>query len=48
MAGKSAVMEEGAASAPVMDQARGEFVDFARGNARHDGEGNSVSYTHLH
>ena len=26
--------------AQALDQARGELVDFARGHARHDGEGN--------
>ena len=40
VAGEAAIVEEGAASAPVVDQARGELVDFAGGNARHDGEGN--------
>ena len=39
VAGKSAVMEEGAASAPFVDQARGELVDLAGGDAGHDGEG---------
>src|SRR5437879_6022461 len=40
MSGKSAIVEEGAAPSPVMDEARGQLVDFARGDAWHNREGN--------
>ena len=40
VAGKAAIIEERAAPAPFVDQARGELVDLAGGNARHDGQGN--------
>jgi len=39
VAGEPAIMEEGAASAPFVDEARGELVDLAGGDTGHDGEG---------